>query len=142
MRVTLYFVHAFHHKLMCFLSCPFTLQALVMACRLGEPALAERAVEAVPHASIALVASEVPRPYLGKLLSLLARKLAASPHLEYYLTWACQVLNAHGRYIRSASAQLTVPLRQLQKSLSQQHDAIGRLCGENKYALQYLLECK
>jgi periodic tryptophan protein 2 len=58
-------------------------KALAMAFRLGEAPLAEKAVEAVPHSSIALVAAEVPRPYLGRLISVLARKVETSPHVEY-----------------------------------------------------------
>lgn len=61
---------------------------------------------------------------------------------RYYLTWSCQVLNAHGRHIQAARAELTVPLRQLHQSLTSQQLAIGRLCTDNKYALQYLLACK
>jgi len=118
------------------------IKAISMAFRLGEAALAEKAVEAVPHSSVALIAADVPRPHIGRLISLLARRLDKSPHLEYYLTWAVQVLNSHGRFIKASRAELTVPLRQLHKSLTAQQQAVGDLATENKYALRYLLECK
>lgn len=60
-------------------------KAIVMAFRLGEAPLAEKAVGSVPHSAVALIAAEVPRPYLGRLLSVLARKIETSPHLECVL---------------------------------------------------------
>ena len=68
-------------------------KALVMAFRLGEQDLLGEVIEGIPQADVQLVAKTFPEAYLERLLTLLAEKLAKSPHLEYYLAWSCHILN-------------------------------------------------
>ena len=113
-------------------------KALVMAFRLSEVDLEHEVVEAVPHVDVELVATSIPAVYLPKLLAVLAVKLEKSPHLEYYLQWSRHILNSHGRYLRENSAKFASVMRSLHRSLSRQHDGIGKLCEENRYALHFL----
>ena len=113
-------------------------KALVMAFRLSEEDIEHEVIEAVPHQDVELVATSIPAVYLLKLLTVLSVKLEKSPHLEYYLQWSRHVLNSHGRYLRENSSKFASVMRSLHRSLSRQHDGIGKLCEENRYALHFL----
>lgn len=117
-------------------------RAAAIAFRLGEQGLARDVIQAVPPADVSLVAQEMPRLYVGKLLALLAQMLKEAPHVEFYLHWVVQVLNSHGQFIRDTRSQHMTVLRLLHQSLSGQHDIMARLCEENRYTLQYYLQCK
>lgn len=92
-------------------------KALLMSLHLNEEDLIARCVESVPPASIMLVAQSLKDSYLKRLLELLAKRIDASPHLEFYLQWSLAVLNAHGAKLRDDPSDFLATFRALQKSI-------------------------
>ena len=93
-------------------------KALLMSLHLNEEDLIAQCVEGVPLESIALVAGALKDTYLKRLLMLVAKRIDASPHLEFYLQWSLAVLNAHGAKLRNESTEFLATLRSLQKSIA------------------------
>ena len=117
-------------------------RALLMALQLNEQELVQEACEAVPMADIALVARAMSGAHLQKLLAFLARRLAASTHLEYHLRWVRELLQAHGGALsmgeKVAPPPLMATFRALAKSLLKHQEDLGPLCHENQYTLDFL----
>lgn len=104
------------------------LKALVMAFRLNERPLIQKAYESVPRADIRLVARGLPVVYVGQLLRFVAEHMERSPHVEFDLLWASALLGAHGRHLRDRAGEYASVLRALQKGLSDFEQLISRLC--------------
>lgn len=114
-------------------------KSLMLAFRLNEGALTQEVVETIPWQQVDLVSTSLPDTYVEKMLSFVAERLAASPHLEFYLLWAECLLTNHGSRLKlkqtsSHQAMLTA----LQKSLVTRAQSIGKICDSNQYTLQYL----
>lgn len=99
-------------------------RGLLMALHLNEEPLMEKCLEATPVTDVALVAQSLQgEVYVKRLLALLAKRLDASPHLEFYLQWSLALLHAHGSKMREDSTTFLATLRALQKSLARHlHD--------------------
>lgn len=93
------------------------LSALVLAFRLGDPNLLERAFQSVPIDDISLVVSAFPEMYVDRLLSLVAAQGEQTPHYEFSLRWCKAILEHHGRFISRSRQKLGPPLRAIQKLL-------------------------
>ncbi|KAI9920873.1 hypothetical protein PsorP6_001750 [Peronosclerospora sorghi] len=105
-------------------------RALVMSLHLNEEPLIARCVEAVPLASIPLVAQTLRgKMYLTRLLQLLAKRIESSPHLEFYLQWSLAVLNTHGQTLYDSSSHATYlpTLRSLQKSIARHLQDLAKM---------------
>ncbi|OSC96353.1 WD40 repeat-like protein [Trametes coccinea BRFM310] len=116
------------------------LKALVMAFRLNERPLVQKAYESVPRADIRLVARGLPVVYVGQLLRFVADHMERSPHVEFDLLWASALLGAHGRHLRDRAGEYASVLRALQKGLSDFEQLISRLCEDNRSTLDYLID--
>ena len=103
------------------------LKALVMAFRLNERPLVQRAYEAVPRADVRLVARALPAVYVGPLVRFVAEHMERSPHVEFDLLWAGALLGAHGRLLRDHSGEYASVLRALQKGLVDFEQLVSRL---------------
>jgi len=114
------------------------LQALLMSLKLNEETLIREAFEAIGGLEIALVARELPQPYLPRLLRFLAGQAEAAPALEAHLLWALHLLSHHARHLRSNPADFGPALRGLRKQLGQQQELVGRAAADNLYTLRYL----
>ncbi|KAI0819421.1 WD40-repeat-containing domain protein [Trametes gibbosa] len=106
------------------------LKALVMAFRLNERPLVQKAYESVPRADIRLVARGLPVVYVAQLLRFVAEHMERSPHVEFDLLWASAMLGAHGRHLRDRAG----------KGLSDFEQLISRLCEDNRSTLEYLID--
>lgn len=93
------------------------LSALVLAFRLGDATVLERAYQSVPVEDIPIVASNFPEVYLDRLLTLIATEGEETPHFEFSLRWCKAILEHHGRYISRARQSLAPALRAVQKFL-------------------------
>ncbi|TYZ61160.1 hypothetical protein PybrP1_012376 [[Pythium] brassicae (nom. inval.)] len=113
-------------------------KALLMSLHLNEEDLIARCVESVPPASIALVAQALKDSYLKRLLQLLAKRIDASPHLEFYLQWSLAVLNAHGAKLRDDPGDFLATFRALQKSVTHHLTDLAKICDDNQFSLSYL----
>ena len=70
-------------------------QALAMALLLNENNLIEAAVDGVPNGSIPLVCRGISREHFDRFLQFLAKKVASTPHIEFYLNWLLAFSKAH-----------------------------------------------
>lgn len=95
--------------------------AIVLAFRLNERALKQEVLETVPHdqseyftawslhvhladacpAAVSVVCASLPDVYVEKLLGFVAACLETSGHLQFYMTWAQNLLMLHGQTLKS-----------------------------------------
>ena len=115
-------------------------RALLLALQLNEREPLREALEAVPLASVELVAKNVSVGYLQRLLDLLAERIGDSPHLEFHLRWLLALQGAFGTYLRSPAAapRLMRTFRALQKSVARHQDDLTRLCSDNRYTMEFI----
>lgn len=109
-----------------------------MSLKLNEEPLIREAFEAVAGLEIALVARELPQPYLPRLLRFLAAHVEAAPQLEAHLLWTVHLCGHHARHLRVHPADFGPALRGLRKQLGQQQELLGRAAADNLYTLRYL----
>uniref|UniRef100_A0A4W4GHZ4 Small-subunit processome Utp12 domain-containing protein n=1 Tax=Electrophorus electricus TaxID=8005 RepID=A0A4W4GHZ4_ELEEL len=82
--------------------------AIVLAFRLNETSLIREVLESVPYNQTELVSSSLPDVYVEKLLDFVASSLEKSRHLQFYLTWAQNLLTLHGQKLKSRSDETRV----------------------------------
>jgi periodic tryptophan protein 2 len=111
------------------------LKALVMAFRLNEKALIQRAYESVPPGDIRLVARQLPLTYLPAMLRFLGSHVESSPHMEYDLLWINALLSSHGRYLRDHSTEYASVFRAIQKGANDFQRNISTLLAHNTFRL-------
>jgi periodic tryptophan protein 2 len=80
-------------------------RALLIALRLGDGALARRAVLETPPAGVAAAAASVPAAFLEGAMRAVAEVLRESPHVQHALRWARALLTAHGSEVQAAVAR-------------------------------------
>lgn len=105
------------------------LRALMLALRLGELSLIQRAYETVPVSDIRLAARQTPVTWVPALLRFIASQLAQTghPHLEFSLLWIKALMIAHGRYLKDRSVENASVLRVVQRSLGDCEKDIAKL---------------
>jgi periodic tryptophan protein 2 len=79
-------------------------RALLIALRLGDGALARRAVLETPPAGVDAAAGSVPAAFLEGAMRAVAEVLRESPHVQHALRWARALLTAHGPAVQAAVA--------------------------------------
>ncbi|BGP39918.1 U3 snoRNP protein [Rhodotorula kratochvilovae] len=119
---------------------PHYLKAFVMALKLNERPLLQTVYEAVPAAAVALLARQLPAPYLPATLRLLAAQLAASPHVEFHLVWISALFAAHGKTLRAQQGEFAAVLRAVQRGLQDVQESVVRLSEDNSFALDFLID--
>ncbi|KAK3044398.1 hypothetical protein LTS18_001395, partial [Coniosporium uncinatum] len=115
------------------------LKALCMAFRLNAASLIQRVFLGIPPRDIGLVARELPKVYLSRLLRFVAKQTEEGPHLEFCLLWIEAVLANHGRYLRDNQGQYAEEMRAINRAVQRIQRELGRLADENVYAVEYLL---
>ncbi|XP_069748532.1 PWP2 small subunit processome component [Narcine bancroftii] len=113
--------------------------AIMMAFRLNEEKLTLEVLENIPHAEIAVVSSTLPLVYVEKMLGFIASVLETSRHLEFFLSWAEQLLTLHGQTLKARSVELLPVIQSLQKSIQRHFDTVSKLCDWNRYNMKYAL---
>ena len=114
------------------------LRALVRAFRLNEPSLIRQVFESTATNSIPLIAKEIPRIYLSRLIRFLARIADEDTSFDFGLSWIEGVLSAHGAWLKSSAANVVSELRTLQKSLAGVQIELTP-AAVNMYTLEYML---
>lgn len=117
---------------------PEYLKALVMAFRLNDKPLLRQTFESVPYGTIPLIARELPRVYLGRLLMLVAQQMENSPHLEFTLRWLSEILSIHGRYIKEKHGDLASELRAVLRGVDGIGKTIRSLSERNAFEIEFL----
>ncbi|XP_059822025.1 PWP2 small subunit processome component [Hypanus sabinus] len=113
--------------------------AIVMAFRLNEQKLTLEVLENVPHAEIPVVCTTLPPLYVEKMLQFIASTLETSRHLEFFLSWAEQLLSLHGQKLKARSVDLLPVIQSLQRSIQHHFDAVSKLCDWNRYNMKFAL---
>lgn len=116
------------------------LLALIISFRLNEKPLILKAYESVPPTDIRLLAQQLPKVYVPKLLRFIAGHVEASPHVEFDLLWVGALLRAHGRWLRERSGEFASEFRAIQKGVADFSQSIARLCDDNAFGLSYILD--
>uniref|UniRef100_A0A669E7U7 PWP2 small subunit processome component n=1 Tax=Oreochromis niloticus TaxID=8128 RepID=A0A669E7U7_ORENI len=111
--------------------------AIVLAFRLNEKALKQEVLEKVPHEQIPVVCGSLPDIYVEKLLGFIATCLEKSGHLQFYMTWAQNLLMLHGQKLKNRSGAILPTLQALQKSIQRHFDDLSKLCDFNIYNIRY-----
>nr|XP_054590312.1 PWP2 small subunit processome component [Nothobranchius furzeri] len=111
--------------------------AIVLAFRLNENALKQEVLETVPHDQIPVVCGSLPDVYVEKLLGFVADCLEKSGHLQFYMTWAQNLLMLHGQKLKNRSGSVLPTLQALQKSIQRHFDNLSKLCNFNMYNIRY-----
>ncbi|KAM9836167.1 PWP2 small subunit processome component [Aulostomus maculatus] len=111
--------------------------AIVLAFRLNEQDLKQEVLETVPHEQIPVVCGSLPDIYVEKLLGFLAACLEKSRHLQFYMTWAQNLLMLHGQKLKNRSGAILPTLQALQKSIQRHRDDLSKLCDFNMYNIRY-----
>ncbi|CAL1597666.1 unnamed protein product [Knipowitschia caucasica] len=113
--------------------------AIVLAFRLNERALKQEVIETVPHDQIGVVCGTLPDVYVEKLLGFIASCLEKSGHLQFYMSWAQNLLMLHGQKLKNRSSTILPTLQALQKAIQRHYDSLSKLCDFNKYNIRYAL---
>lgn len=116
------------------------LKAFVMALKLNERPLLQTVYEAVPPTAVALLARQLPAPYLPATLRLVAAQLAKSPHIEFHLVWVSALFAAHGKHLRAHQGEFAAVLRAVQRGLQDVQESVVRLSEDNSFALDFLID--
>jgi len=112
-------------------------KALLVALNLGEDALIDEVVAAVPLGDVELVARSVPAVYLARFVEVLAARLDRDARLQFNLAWAVAVLR--GKHAALQDERMAAALRQLQKAVVSQERRVRELAEANLYDLEFLL---
>jgi periodic tryptophan protein 2 len=103
------------------------LRALVMSFRLGEKEITQTVFEHIPVRNVPLVAKELPRKYLERLLKLLVSRVDTGKYIHLYLTWSSCIMRYHGQFLKDHSQQYAGVLRGLVKSISKVQDVVSKV---------------
>mmetsp|Transcript_6925 Transcript_6925/g.8609 ORF Transcript_6925/g.8609 Transcript_6925/m.8609 type:complete len:483 (-) Transcript_6925:30-1478(-) len=113
------------------------LKALIMSLQLNEEELIRKVFYGIPPSQIQMTAKDIPANYLARILSFLSRSMYNSPHIQYHLLWSSQLLSFHSHTIETDVNTFITALRDLQKNISAEYQDLSKLCGENKFTLEY-----
>uniref|UniRef100_A0A8B9HX14 PWP2 small subunit processome component n=1 Tax=Astyanax mexicanus TaxID=7994 RepID=A0A8B9HX14_ASTMX len=102
-----------------------------------DAALTSQTAQLQTEQQLAVVSSSLPDVYVEKLLNFVASSLEKSRHLQFYLTWAQNLLTLHGQKLKSRSTTMLPTIQQLLKSLQKHHDDLSKLCDWNIYTIRY-----
>ncbi|KAG8848590.1 hypothetical protein FRB91_010694 [Serendipita sp. 411] len=120
------------------------LKALCMAIRLNEEQLIVRVFENIPQDDMKFVVAHLPLGenayYLRRLVELLVKRLEKGPNLEGDLRWIIEVLERHGKLIRSNGNEWAGLVRGLTRGMTDVQTTISTICDQNANTLQYLID--
>jgi periodic tryptophan protein 2 len=114
-------------------------QALAMSLMLNEAILIEEIVEAIPLASVTMVADQLPLKQVDVFLEFIAKQLGLSRHLEFYLCWCSVLLSKYAHSLKQHSSSISSLFQALQRNLSRHLNDLGPVANENSYLLKFLV---
>ncbi|KAJ8610142.1 hypothetical protein MRB53_038749 [Persea americana] len=115
------------------------LKALVMAFRLSDSKLQAIVYHRIPASSIELVARELPRIYLERMIRLAAQQSIQSPQMELNLRWTEALLRVHGHLLKEKQAEYSEAVRLLQSSINKTRVEILSMAEKNAQTIEFLL---
>ncbi|EGG06958.1 uncharacterized protein MELLADRAFT_35901 [Melampsora larici-populina 98AG31] len=122
--------------------CKEFLKALVMAFRLNEHKMIKLVYQTVSFDQIKVVASQLPKVYVSKLMGFVAQEVtdSSSNRIEFNLIWINSILSAHGRYLKANSHEVAPVMRSVQKALLDTHSSVAKLSNSNTHMMRYLID--
>ena len=115
--------------------------ALKTSLALNEESITLQVLDGIPFSSISAVARQINPEYLPSLLSSLARQVSESPHVEFYLEWALQLLMHHGTVLgRQHRNRFLRALRTLHREIAERYKNLQAAASSNRYLLEFLEE--
>uniref|UniRef100_A0A7S2YDT2 Small-subunit processome Utp12 domain-containing protein n=1 Tax=Entomoneis paludosa TaxID=265537 RepID=A0A7S2YDT2_9STRA len=112
--------------------------ALRMALHLNEFSLVKQVLEATPFASISHVVRSIGLEHLERFMQFIGKIFPDSPHVEFYLQWALEILQTHGMQMEKKRGLYMRAFRALFKAINTRHEELKKLCDENRFALTFL----
>ncbi|XP_058465461.1 periodic tryptophan protein 2 homolog [Malaya genurostris] len=109
--------------------------ALIMALKLNENNLIHEIIEQIPHIDAELIIQSLPDEFAHRSLKFVAKMVASSPHVEFYLRWSNLLLTRLGQRENVLTQQTLVLLHQ---NLNRKYEALNKICDFNKYTIQVL----
>ncbi|XP_055678283.1 periodic tryptophan protein 2 homolog [Lutzomyia longipalpis] len=109
--------------------------ALIMALKLNETALIHQVIESVPLRDVKLIVRSLPEEFGARLGEIVAQLLMGTPHVQFYLQWACEVITWFG------PKETVLPhhtLLALHQSLSRKYETLSKVCDFNRYTMRVL----
>ncbi|KAK4056898.1 U3 snoRNP protein [Microbotryomycetes sp. JL221] len=117
-------------------------KALIMSFKLNQPLLIKSIYEQIPKDQIKLICQQLSLIYVEKLLNFISIQLNQqnSPHVEFHLLWIHELFQSHGRILKLTNSRQLSTFRQLQKGLIDLQDSIVKLCDDNLFTIDFLLD--
>jgi len=112
--------------------------ALRYAIHLNEFVLVKEVLEATPFKTIPHVVRTVGPNHLERLMQYVAKAMADSPHIEFYLQWCHQLLQTHGMHFEAERGPYMRTFRAMHKAVQVRHDELKSLLRDNKYNLEFV----
>ncbi|KAL7488891.1 hypothetical protein ACHAW6_014481 [Cyclotella cf. meneghiniana] len=112
--------------------------ALSMSLHLNEFALVKTVIEDTPYESISTVVRSVGQAHLNQLIQFLSKCMEDSPHIEFYLQWCLELLQAHGLFMEKNRGKFLRSFRSLFRVVQSRYADVKSICDDNKYSLEFL----
>lgn len=112
--------------------------ALRMALHLNESALVKEVLEDTPYSSIPHVVRTIGPEHLERLIQFVAKSMAESPHVEFYLQWCQELLQTHGMHMEKSRGPFMRALRAMYKVVQIRHIETKTISDSNKYSLAFI----
>jgi periodic tryptophan protein 2 len=120
--------------------------ALRMSLNLNEPYIIQTVLESVPFESIAFICRSISfdknhrhhQQPLEILLQTVAKMLDDSPHVEFYIQWALELLQIYGLDLERHRNRFMRAFRLLHKAVLSKRMDLRSFCNENKYMLDFM----
>merc|ERR1719397_43246 len=114
-------------------------EALSKAFRLNLSDLIKEAIERTPPSEIQITIRNLPTHHVPKVLTFLAKGLASTRFLEFYVLWIQTILSVHAYTLRTDYSANQSTFRHLQNGLSKTYKDLSSLAQENLFRMDYLL---
>jgi len=105
---------------------------------LNDYSLVSDVLEDTPYKSIPYVVRTVGPEHLERLMQFLSKKLARTPHLEFFMQWCLELLQFHGIHLEKHRGTFMRSFRALHKSIESRMSEFKTVCEENQYNLAFV----
>lgn len=115
-------------------------RALLMSLKLNESPLIAESLEETPVDEINTICRSMPLLYVEKLLSWLGGgSLETTRHIHFYVIWTQKLLTYHGTELKRRKSENLATLTALQQTIGRKQEMLGKICEQNMYSLQYIM---
>lgn len=113
--------------------------ALIQAIQLNDKQLFQEVIEGIPLQEIAVIVANLNLEYVKRILTIIAKFLNETRHLEYYIIWVKTLLYKHGVAMKNLTSAETTPIvRTLHQNCNRLYMNLKRNSDFCKYSLDFL----